>query len=171
MTEIASTLTSTEPPWLLRTAIDRREIESELDRLSADFGFVTGLLDARKMKTLNGVFKEFAAALDFPDYFGFNSAAFDECLADLSWLNARGICITVVDAEELLGDESGEIEWLLELLDDVCKEWSIAVDEGEAWDRTAVPFHVLFHTASGSSGRLPSKLAALPSLEQLPPSP
>jgi hypothetical protein len=60
MTEIDRILTSREPPWLLRTAIERLVFERELDRLSADFGFVAPLVDARMMKTVNGVFKEFA---------------------------------------------------------------------------------------------------------------
>ena len=170
MTQTGRILTSTEPPWLLRTAIERLELERQLDRLSTDLGFVAPLLDARMMRTVNGVFKEFAAALGFPEYFGFNSAAFDECLADLSWLSASGICIGVVAAEELLGDESDEVGWLLQLLEGACKEWSEPIDEGEAWDRAAVPFHVVFHKANESSDTLPGQLAALPSLEQLPPS-
>ncbi|RCS43248.1 hypothetical protein DTL42_19015 [Bremerella cremea] len=170
MTEIDRILTSTEPSWLLRTAIERLVLERKLDRLRADLGFVAVLLDARMMKTVNGVFKEFATALQFPEYFGFNSAAFDECLTDLSWLNASGIYIGVVAAEELLRDESDEIGWLLQLLEGACKEWSEPIDEGGPWDRAAVPFHVVFHMANESSDSLPGQLAALPSLEQLPPS-
>ena len=167
MTRIVRILTSTEPPWLLRTAIERLDFEQELDQLSADFGFLTVLLDARMMKTVYGVFKEFANALHFPDYFGFNSAAFDECLADLSWHTARGICIGIVAAEELLGDENNEIGWLLQLLEAICKEWSVPIDDDGPWDRSPVPFHVVFQTAGGSSASLPAQLAALPSLEQL----
>jgi hypothetical protein len=168
MTVIDRILTSTVPPWLLRTALEQLVFERELHRLSADSGFVAVLLDACKMKTVNCVFKEFAVALDFPEYFGFNSAAFDECLADLSWFSARGICIGIVAAEKLLGDEIDEIGWLLQLLEGACKEWSEPIDEGEPWDRAAVPFHVVFQTANGSSDSLRGYLAALPLLEELP---
>jgi hypothetical protein len=167
MTARLTTLTSIAPPWLLRTAIDRSVLERELDRLKVDSGFATCFLDGGKMKTLNGVFNEFATGLEFPDYFGFNSAAFDECLNDLSWLNANGICVVILVAGQLLIDESGEIGWMLQLLEDACREWSLAVEEGEAWDRSPIPFHVLFHAANGSAERMPLQLAALPSLEQL----
>jgi hypothetical protein len=39
-----------------------------------------------KMQTVQQLFDEFAAALQFPWYFGENWAAFDECLTDLAWL-------------------------------------------------------------------------------------
>lgn len=171
MTTRLTALKSIAPPWLLRTAVDRSVLERELGRLKVDSEFATCLLDGSRMKTLNGVFGEFATGLEFPDYFGFNSAAFDECLNDLSWLNANGICIVILDAGQLLTDESGEIAWLLQLLEDACREWSLAVEEGQAWDRLPIPFHILFHAVDGSAERLPPQIAALPSLEQLPASP
>jgi RNAse (barnase) inhibitor barstar len=166
MTAYLRILTSTESPWLLRTTIDPSEIESELNRLATNRKCATYLLDAREMKTVNGVFREFAAALGFPDYFGFNSAAFDECLADLSWLHVNGICLAVTKANCLLRDESYDISWLLQLLNRICEEWSLPIELGEPWDRSAIPFHIVFHIASDSSERLPPELAALPSLER-----
>lgn len=168
MTARLTAMTSTVAPWLLRTAIDRTDLEQELDKLKRDSGFAICYLDASKMKTLNGVFAEFATTLEFPSYFGFNSAAFDECLNDLSWLKPNGICIVISVAEQLLTDESSEIGWLLQLLEEACKEWSEGVDKGEAWDRPPIPFHVLFHAANGSAELLPPEIAALPSMEQSP---
>ncbi len=170
MTERLTAVTSIAPPWMLRTSTERTVLERELDSLRTDCEFATCFLDGRKMKTLSGVFAEFASGLEFPDYFGFNGAAFDECLNDLSWLNPNGICIVILFAEQLLATESGEIGWLLQVLEDACKEWSVGVAEGKAWDRPPIPFHVLFHVVNGSAELLPRQIKALPAIVQPPDS-
>jgi hypothetical protein len=43
----------------------------------------------RKMRRLPELNDEFAAAIQFPWYFGANWAAFDECVKDLAWLPAE----------------------------------------------------------------------------------
>ena len=40
-----------------------------------------------RMRSYDGLFDEFAAAMQFPWYFGYNGNAFDECIADLSWID------------------------------------------------------------------------------------
>ena len=42
------------------------------------------------------LFKEFSSSLQFPDYFGENWAAFDECMGDMSWLQVQK-CLIVID--------------------------------------------------------------------------
>jgi hypothetical protein len=56
-----------------------------------------------KMPTLPAAFSEFAAALQFPWYFGENMAALVDCLGDLSWL-ADNVLIIVYDADLVLAD-------------------------------------------------------------------
>jgi Barstar (barnase inhibitor) len=43
--------------------------------------------------TKQDLFDFFKGALQFPDYFGNNWDAFDECISDLSWLNAESFLI------------------------------------------------------------------------------
>ena len=47
------------------------------------------------MRTEKTFHQEFAAALQFPAYYGENMAAFDECLCDVSWLGGGGLLIVV----------------------------------------------------------------------------
>lgn len=108
-------------------------------------GLVVRTVRGRKMRTYQGVFDEFAAALQFPLYFGDNMDAFDECIADLAWLPAQsGYVILVTDPQEVLADEGDDgIAWLVGSLVSASVEWSRPVDLGEWWDRPAVPFHVV----------------------------
>ena len=80
-------------------------------------GLETRWLRASKMRTANALFVEFAAALQFPPYFGENWDALDECLNDLEWLDGDGAALFILDADQLLQDappEDGRI--LFEIL-------------------------------------------------------
>jgi RNAse (barnase) inhibitor barstar len=85
---------------------------------------------------------EFARALDFPDYFGHNWDALEECLADLEWLPAKGYILLITDAAHVLPDDEEEYETFLEVLRDAGEAWG----SGQAGmgAQRATPFHVLF---------------------------
>lgn len=72
-------------------------------------------VDARDMTTVNGVLDEFARAWDFPDYFGHNKDAFDECMRDLDSQDGRAAYVTVVShASALLREVPAERSWFAE---------------------------------------------------------
>jgi len=79
-----------------------------------------------RMRTVGAAFDEFAAALQFPYYFGHNRDAFDDCLGDLDdFLGpAAGYVVAVRDADDLLGDTPNERAWLTEALTDCAQDWS-----------------------------------------------
>lgn len=80
-------------------------------------GLETRWLRGSKMRTANALFDEFAAALQFPPYFGENWDGLDECLNDLDWLDGDGAALFILDADQLLRDappEDGRI--LFEIL-------------------------------------------------------
>ncbi len=79
------------------------EVVMGLDGLREQ-GLETRWLRGSKMRTANGVFDEFAAALQFPPYFGENWDALDECLNDLDWLQGEGAALFILDADQLLQD-------------------------------------------------------------------
>ena len=46
-----------------------------------------GITAPTGLNTSHNVFAFYSKALSFPDYFGWNWDAFDECITDLSWLD------------------------------------------------------------------------------------
>jgi hypothetical protein len=44
-------------------------------------------LDGKKCITKNGLFKEFQTKMSFPNYFGKNWDAWNDCMGDLRWIN------------------------------------------------------------------------------------
>ncbi|MGW0177372.1 barstar family protein [Rhodococcus sp. NPDC003322] len=86
----------------------------------SESGYAVRRVRGTRMPTVPAVYDEFAAALQFPYYFGANKDAFDECLRDWQdWLGAAPDLIVIVrDAGALLGDQPGEVPWLLSALQD-----------------------------------------------------
>ena len=104
----------------------------------------------RKMRNVDALFNEMAAALQFPYYFGENWPAFDECLSDMDWLPMNaGIVIMVSDPADVLADSSDvELAVLIRAIAHAAETYSQPIESGEWWDRPAVPFHVVLHSTS-----------------------
>lgn len=95
-------------------------------RFRAPEGFVVRELRGSKMRTLAGVYDEFAAAFQFPYYFGQNKDAFDECLRDLDEFvgTAPGYVVLVRDSGQLLAERSAERGWFVSAMTDCAHYWS-----------------------------------------------
>ena len=133
-------LQSTKAPWtslLIVTAQQRAE-----SLVHPPPGLALKVIKGRLCKTPATLFAEFARALAFPDYFGHNWDALEECLADLEWLQAKGYILLITDAASVLSNDETEYETFLEILRDAGEAWG----SGQAGigARRAIPFHVLF---------------------------
>lgn len=145
------------PLGLMRVSSHLQLLILECDPRAADetvlawseSGLVVRVVRGRKMRTLQGLFDEFAAALQFPWYFGENADAFDECIADLDWLPPHeGYVIVIKDPGQVLADEGTSVlSWLVGSLSRASEEFARPVELGESWDRPAVPFHVVLQSA------------------------
>ena len=133
-------LQSTKAPWtslLIVTAQQRAE-----SLVHPPPGLVLKIIKGLHCKTPATLFAEFARALEFPDYFGHNWDALEECLADLEWLPAKGYILLITDAASVLPNDETEFETLLEILRDAGEAW--ASGQAGMGARRATPFHVLF---------------------------
>jgi RNAse (barnase) inhibitor barstar len=119
-------------------------------------------LDAASMASLKGLYQEFATAFKFPDYFGNNFNALDECITDLEWLPAAGYLLIIKNAEVLLIKESDDaLKGLLSILDSAGEEWSAPIIQGEDWDREGVPFHTILELNKSEVSSFQSRLSKL----------
>ena len=90
-------------------------------------GYLVRELRGSRMRTVPALFDEFAAAWQFPYYFGGNKDAFDECLRDLDeWVGpAAGYVVVLRDAAELLADVPAERAWFDAAMADAAAYWSV----------------------------------------------
>jgi hypothetical protein len=133
-------LQSTKAPWTTLLMIKTGQRAESLVRPPA--GFALRVIKGAKCQTAASLLTECARALDFPDYFGHNWDALEECLADLEWLPAKGYILLITDAAHVLPDDEEEYETFLEILRDAGEAWG----SGQAGmgARRVAPFHVLF---------------------------
>ena len=69
--------------------------------------------------------------MNFPDYFGGNWNAFDECINDLSWLTSEQYVILISKTDKLLVNDNENFEVLINILSDTCMEWAEGREYGE----------------------------------------
>jgi RNAse (barnase) inhibitor barstar len=75
-----------------------------------------------------------AKTMKFPDYFGQNWDALDECLSDMEWLPAKGYALFLYDSEKLWQHATHTAGKLV-------SAWLFAA---ENWSHEGIPFHLVF---------------------------
>jgi RNAse (barnase) inhibitor barstar len=86
-----------------------------------------------------------ASILSFPDYFGDNWDALEECLTDLNWLDGRGVVLVFEQIAPFIRHNHGDWAIACEILQDAATYWRTQ----------AVPFFVLLRGTAGLAPALP----------------
>lgn len=90
---------------------------------------------------------EFSASIadifSFPSYYGKNWDAMDDCLTDLSWMEFKRFFLIIPNAEKIFIREPKEFDTFLDVLKITGEYWGTPVNDGEWWDRGAIPFHTM----------------------------
>lgn len=97
-------------------------------------GFEIFEVDTNEISTKEQLLGSIAEAMSFPDYFGGNWDALDECLRDMQWAHATGYVLLVRSAESLWRRNPRIAAGLLQ-------SWTFSA---EAWSREGVAFHLVF---------------------------
>ena len=92
-------------------------------------------LDGAEMTDKAQLMQEFAAVLNFPDYFGSNWDALHDCLRDVSWLDEDAThCVLLFDRWEKCTSSN-----LIETLQDALASWKESADAVYVLIRTTNP--------------------------------
>lgn len=76
--------------------------------------------------TTDSFFREISSAMRFPHYFGWNWAAFDECITDLEWLKFSSLLIVIDNHESLFVDDNSpnmSVKLLIKYLTMTAEYW------------------------------------------------
>ena len=109
--------------------------ESTLATIKGELPEITilecGVSDVNDDSALLG---KLSASLQFPDYFGNNWDAFDECISDMEWMPASGYVLVVSGAKQLWSNAPASAGKLV-------SAWLLAAS---SWASENVPFHLVF---------------------------
>jgi hypothetical protein len=110
-----------------------------------------------RARSEQALFDEFAAAWQFPPYFGNNWDALEECLADLAWLPAQAYVLVMRTGLAVLESESEK---------DQARFWSVVARVAQGWNITAegtsCSFQVIAQCEPRQRQALMEKLANTP---------
>ncbi|MFZ0771169.1 MAG: barstar family protein [Candidatus Sulfotelmatobacter sp.] len=97
-----------------------------------------------KSRTVDSFFDEISAALQFPYYFGENTAAFDECITDLDWIEGDAYLLMVSRADDFMAEASSyQFNGFMELFAKANVDW-LTPNQYIPRTRQPTPFHLLF---------------------------
>lgn len=89
------------------------------------------VLDGEKLKNKEQLLRALKEGLCFPDYFGFNWDALQDCITDLSWL--QGIIkvnVVIKNSSKLLNDEeASSLQVFLDIMDYAVLFWNGDVED------------------------------------------
>ena len=108
-------------------------------------GWIPFYFDGRAITDKESFLRMAAAAMNFPDYFGRNWDAFEECITDLEWIEKRPR-VLIYDHVSTFLEQSQ-------------KEWGIAsgilADAAEESKKTKTPLYILLRHAADYGESLP----------------
>jgi RNAse (barnase) inhibitor barstar len=102
-------------------------------------------LDGARVRDKKSFLDKAARAMEFPEYFGHNWDAFEECVNDLAWAPASGYILLFQAPERMIKNARADWEIAVEIL-------TTAI---ENWNEQGVPFYVLLR------GTAPGEIPAL----------
>ncbi len=94
-----------------------------VEKFGAKHGLAVFVLDGKKALGKEEFLEHIAKALHFPDYFGNNWDAFEDCLTDMSWQEAKGYIMLYQDFGVFAERSPEQFGVALEIFKDSAEFW------------------------------------------------
>lgn len=143
MDALDALLAGESPPKVYRL-ISRATAEKVAERVESQ-GWRCFVLDGDTIQDKPSFLQACAAAMNFPEYFGRNWDAFEECINDLAWAPAKGYVLLYDNVEHFARSAPQEWETAYDIL-------ATAVNN---WQKERKPFVVLFRKTGNFVRGLP----------------
>lgn len=111
--------------WFLPKPLEAKSLQAAAKRAGYAFFHLDGKNVERKEQLLNHV----ATVLRFPNHFGQNWDALEECLTDLEWVDGDGYLIYFDHIDGLLSAHPDQFATFVEIVRDAVESWK---EDGEA---------------------------------------
>jgi RNAse (barnase) inhibitor barstar len=98
--------------------LEVKDVQAAAKKAGFAFFHIEGKAIARKEQLLNHA----ATAMHFPDYHGGNWDAFEECVTDLSWVEAEGCVLYYDHFDPLQASHPEQLETFVEIMKDAVRE-------------------------------------------------
>ena len=95
-----------------------KDVQAAAKKAGFAFFHIEGKAISRKEQLLNHA----ATAMHFPDYHGGNWDAFEECVTDLSWVEAEGCVLYYDHFDSLQANHPEQLETFVEIMKDAVRE-------------------------------------------------
>lgn len=115
--------------------LEMEEARNHLDHVRASAGIATYSVDGAAILTDRDLLAAVALEPQFPDWFGMNWDALDDCIVDMDGLDAPGYVLTVWNSIDLWRDAPRTAGHLI-------RAWLRAAEE--TWVPRGKPFHLVF---------------------------
>lgn len=81
-------------------------------------------IDGIQCKTIESFLIEIGRAFSFPDYYGKNVNALNDCINDLDWIPKNNYILIINNADSFISGNNEDRQDMIDFLNEVSEEWS-----------------------------------------------
>lgn len=154
-----SRLTDPAAPWLHFVAAPEADLDYFADLCPPGSRDFCRILRGRRSLTDDALFDEWAAALQFPAYFGRNWAPLTDCMRDQMVLPVDRYTLLLTEGDRILADDERGFGFLLDILAE-CAETAAIPRDADGWPAGPTLMRAVLHADPPRCAIVEARLAA-----------